>query len=674
MMDITTRKREEKAMARMRERMQFLLAVTPGVVYSCSPTPPFAATFVAESIEQLGYVPSQFTSEPNFWLDRIHPEDASGMLAELSHLLERGQHVHEYRFQHADGNYVWMRDEMRVIRTKSGDAKEIIGCWMDVSERKRAVELLEERERAYATLLRNLAGMVYRCKNDSDWTATYISDGCVGITGYAPEDLVGNRTTSLGALIHPDDAGWVWERCQASLANKRSCSNEYRIRTASGEEKWVWDQAQGVYDEAGELVFIEGYLSDISDRKSIEVDLKRSREKLETRVVERTAELTLANANLAREISERLRLDEERERLFSIIDQTTDLIGWARPDGQLQYLNRAARKMAGVPDEAEVSQLTIWQRHPHWAREMVEREVMPALSRCGVWQGESALLQHDGTEIPVWEAIHAHRSVTGEIELISTIAHDISARKQAEETLHQLAHFNRLELLGEMASTMAHELNQPLGTIANNARALIRGAGVGQPLPPVTVEVLDDIAADAMRAGEILRSVARFAAKRPAELTLLDVNEVVRDAIQMVEADARRHVTRLEIDLADALPSLYGGKVQIQQVLVNLMRNAFEAVSSLDARDRAVVITTQFNSHVITVSVADSGPGLPDDMLQTIFDPYFTTKPDGLGMGLNISRSIIMSCGGRLQAKRNLERGMTFYFTLPTAGADGAQH
>ncbi len=179
-------------------------------------------------------------------------------------------------FPRRDGTMDWVRWGIHPWRRAGDDIGGIIMFTEVITERKRAQEALRERERAYATLLANLSGMAYRCRNDENWTMELVSDGCLALTGYPAADLIGNRKLSFADLIHPEDQQPLWEKCQASLAARRPCANEYRIRTAAGEEKWVRDQAQGVYSGSGELVAVEGLVTDISDSKRLEDQLRQS--------------------------------------------------------------------------------------------------------------------------------------------------------------------------------------------------------------------------------------------------------------------------------------------------------------------------------------------------------------------------------------------------------------
>jgi PAS domain S-box-containing protein len=247
----------------------------------------------------------------------------------------------------------------------------------DISERLAIEKALRERERAHASLIANLSGMVYRCRNDAQWTMEFVGGQCEAITGYTPEQLRDNREVAFGDLVHPEDAGPLWEKCQANLAARRACSNEYRIRTARGEWIWVWDQAQGVYAEDGSLIAIEGIISDITERRRLEAEMRALNETLESRVRERTAELSAANAELARRAQELEALNRELEAfsysvshdlrapLRSIDGFSQALVEDCGPrlDEQgrahLQRVRAATQRMAGLIDDLlELSRLS----------------------------------------------------------------------------------------------------------------------------------------------------------------------------------------------------------------------------------------------------------------------------------------------------------------------------
>ena len=251
---------------------------------------------------------------------------------------------------------------------------------------------------------------------------------------------------------------------------------------------------------------------------------------------------------------------------------------------------------------------------------------------------------------------------------------DISERRQAEESerrrLVEIAHVSRLSTLGELISGLAHEINQPLAAASNFARACQRWPQTsGTPLPAEVVRLVQNILGQTERAGEIVKRLTTFVKKGGSAPALVDVNGLVRDVIALTKScfyPAMQHhaETPLLAELAPQLPKVCVDPIQIEQVLVNLIRNAIEATQ--EARSAVpVIVRTKRLSDAIQVSVTDGGIGVATAKAADLFEPFFTTKPDGLGLGLSISRSIIENHGGRLWVEANVERGATFSFTLP---------
>jgi PAS domain S-box-containing protein len=214
----------------------------------------------------------------------VHPDDLEGQRTSiLEALKEDAPYRREHRIRTREGGWIWIQSHGKVTaRDARGRALRLVGYNADITARKVSQLALADSERSYANLVRNISGVVYRCRNDLDWTIEFISERCLDVTGYRTDEFLRNRLASLGSIMHPDDAGPIWQKCQASLAERKACSNEYRIIHRSGEIRWVWDQAQGVYSDSGELLFIEGLLSDITERKRAEAEMTREQGLLRT--------------------------------------------------------------------------------------------------------------------------------------------------------------------------------------------------------------------------------------------------------------------------------------------------------------------------------------------------------------------------------------------------------
>ena len=232
--------------------------------------------------------------------------------------------------------------------------------------------------------------------------------------------------------------------------------------------------------------------------------------------------------------------------------------------------------------------------------------------------------------------------------------------------LAKLAHATRSITIGGLVSEISHEINQPLHAIVNFAQASIN---VLEKTPlnhrPNLLEWLRQISEQANRAAEIIRRAGRFARKTPLRRSTVNLNALVRDCLQLLNFDLRLHHVNLQCDLADDLPPLLVDTVQIQQLLVNFMRNAVEAMSENDTDNRKLIVRTAVADETVQISVCDNGVGLDDETRARLFEPFFTTKTEGLGLGLAVCQSIVKAHLGRLWAEPNSDRGTTFHVTLP---------
>jgi C4-dicarboxylate-specific signal transduction histidine kinase len=280
----------------------------------------------------------------------------------------------------------------------------------------------------------------------------------------------------------------------------------------------------------------------------------------------------------------------------------------------------------------------------------------------------------DGSVKYVHVVTHAVRDESGKLEFVGAVL-DVTERKQAEEALHkaqaELAHVTRVTTLGEMTASIAHEINQPLSAVVNNASACLRWLAASNQEEARQSAAL--IIADGHRAGEIIGRIRALATKSPPRKDWLDINETILEVIALARTEVHRNRASLETQLVDDVPLILGDRIQLQQVVLNLIINAIEAMSGVGEGPRELLVSSKKNdSQGVLVAVRDSGPGLDPKSLDHLFTAFFTTKPHGMGMGLAISRSIIDAHGGRLWATANEGRGAVFQFTLPTG--DENQH
>lgn len=296
---------------------------------------------------------------------------------------------------------------------------------------------LREGQRRLSTLLSNLPGMAYRCKNDPNWTMEFISDGCIQLTGYTPQAFMGNQEIAYADVIHPDDRQSVWNHVQEAIAEGRHFQMEYRIRTASGQEKWVWEQGIAIYSSKGEVEAIEGLMTDISERKQTEEALQKAHDILEERVKERTAELTTANEQLQREIEERERtaeaLRQSRDELQAIYDGVTD--GFHILDLETLKAVRANAALCRMMGYSEQELLRLSQADVHPSDELPQ--ILDKFQACleGRTSGatEIPLVRKDGSVF--YAEVTANRIVYNGRPSLICFFRDITERKQAQETI-----------------------------------------------------------------------------------------------------------------------------------------------------------------------------------------------------------------------------------------------
>jgi two-component system, LuxR family, sensor kinase FixL len=260
----------------------------------------------------------------------------------------------------------------------------------------------------------------------------------------------------------------------------------------------------------------------------------------------------------------------------------------------------------------------------------------------------------------------------GKPVLMRGISLDITARKQAELEVQQqrseLAHLSRVTMLGELSGSLAHELNQPLTAILSNAQAAQRFLAHDEVDLVELREILTDIVAQDKRAGEVIHRLRLLLKKGAVQYQSLDVNLLVLEVLKLVRSDLVNHGVTVQTELAADLPIIHGDRVQFQQVMLNLVMNACDAMSSVATDERQISVSTKPTAdRGVEVSVNDRGQGIPADKLERIFEPFFTTKAHGMGLGLSVCRTIVTAHGGKLWAENNPERGATFYFTQPAA-------
>jgi PAS domain S-box-containing protein len=411
-----------------------------------------------------------------------------------------------------------------------------------------------------------------------------------------------------------------------------------------------------------------------SEQKRVAGDLDR-------RVTQRTAELAAVNEELRKEIAERkhaehgLRTSEEKHRV--IIEAANDVVVTMDERGIILLANPAIKNIFGY-DPVEVVGHPMTMLMPETMRKLHNsgfKQYLATGKRHLNWQGvEVTAKRKDGQEFPV-EVSFGELTSDGH-KLFTGFIRDISERKQAEEMLRaserdlhitqtELARVSRLTTMGELAASIAHEINQPLTAVINNGSACLRLLANRTLEPEVLRRALEGIVADGTRASTVLSRIRAFIKKEAAEKNEVAINEVIQEVLLLADRGLYENQVSIERQLTPELPLVLADRVQLQQVLLNLIMNGIEALTAVTNRPRLLRVqsgTTE--SEDVLVAVSDSGTGFGSEM-DRVFTPFFTTKVSGMGMGLSISRSLVESHGGRLWAAPNSPHGAVFSFTLP---------
>ena len=465
---------------------------------------------------------------------------------------------------------------------------------------------------------------------DMNDVITYWNRGAEELYGWKRGEAVGKITHQLMQTIFPKPL----EEITAELLRTGRWEGELVHTKKDGTQAIVASRWSVQRDARGRPVAIMETNNDTTERKQAEDALRRS-------------EAYLAEA-------QRLSL--------------TGSFGWKVSGGEL-FWSEQSSKILGYDRTTKPSlELLIQRIHPADIARV--RQVIDRASRNRKdWELEHQFQMPDGSVKSVKVVARALADESGRVEFVGAIM-DVSAAKQAEEELRQaqaeLAHITRVTTLGELTASIAHEVNQPIAAVATNAAAGLSWLEAEPPNLDKVREILSSIVKDGKRVGDVVHRIRALTKKAPPRMARFDINEAVFDVIALTRSELLRHGVSLQTQLATGLPLIEGDRIQLQQVILNLILNAVEAMSGIDNGAREVRISTgKETSNAVLVTVRDFGPGLDPQSVDRLFEAFYTTKPDGLGMGLPICRSIIQAHGGRLWATANEPRGAVFQFTLP---------
>lgn len=531
----------------------------------------------------------------------------------------------QYRLKRHDGEYRCLTDEGVPRYDARGKFRGYIGACVDITDllkQEKALHQIEERV-ALAAEAAQLGVWELNIATNKVW----VSDKVREIFQLDTEAEVTYK--EFQGRVHPDDRGRREATIQKAIQDRNTYETEFRIVLPDGNIRWIAGRARCIDDGVGKPCRLLGVSMDATQRKEAE-ELFR----------------------LATEGSPNgMLLVDEQGRIILVNAQIEELFGYKRDEligKQIEVL---------LPDRYKEKLAT---HRAEFITAGTSRMLGAEQKLCG--------RRANGAEFPIEAGLNPIATARGNLVMATVV--DISQRMAAEDEARrhheQINRFSRASLLGEMTASLAHELNQPLSAIISNANAGMRFIDSEKSDLEMMREILVDVAADGHRADEIIRNVRSTIQKGSAVRNRIELNDVVTKVKHIVQSEAMARSCEVSTSLANDLPPVEANPTQIQQVLINLVGNAFDAMNRTPVSNRKVELTTEHNGDdTVRVAVRDHGIGIPNGSSEQIFEQFFTTKEGGLGMGLAIARSVVEAHGGNIAAENVDGGGARFSFTLP---------
>jgi len=626
--DIEDRKVAEEALREGELHFRLIVDNIPGLVSTRAATgaPEFVnrqmLEFFGQSLEQL----------PN-WSSLIHPDDRERVVSLWRHSVETGQPYDvEHRARRADGVYRWIHARGQPLRDPEGRIVRWCNMLTDVDDRKHVEEALRESELHFRLIVDRIPGLIQVMSAAGE--VELVNRQALEYFGKTLEEF---KAWETNGAMHPDDLPRVKAARLRSIETGYPFDMEYRCRRADGVYRWFHVRALPLRDTEGRIIHWYALQTDIEDRKRSEAALKRSEE-------------FLADA----------------QRLSS-----TGSFLWNLTTGEIIFSEETYRIYGIDPGVPVTFELIGARTHPEDLPELREHIEQ---ARLGLdLDFERRLLMPDRSVKHLHFICRAARNQAGQLEYIGAVQ-DVTERRLSEDALgkvrSELAHVARVATLGALTASIAHEVNQPLSGIITNASTCLRMLADDPPNIDGARETARRTIRDGNRASDVIARLHALFAKKGTVTESVDLNKATRELIALSSNEIQRERVTVRMDLADDLPPVAGDCVQLQQVVLNLLMNALEAMRGVDDRPRQLVIRTERDEgDRMRLSVQDVGVGFHPQSADRLFDAFYTTKDDGMGIGLSVSRSIIESHRGRLWAELNDGPGATFSFSIPRASA-----
>ena len=627
--DIDDRKRGEEALLARELSWRQIVDNIPGFVATMGATG--EVEFLnRQTLEYFG----KTSEELKNWslIGAVHPDDLPRIVEARTKSIEEGQmYVVEHRCRRADGVYRWFQVRGLPVRNADGAITAWYLLLTDIEDRKKAEEALQSNARNLSLTINTIPVLIEVLRTDG--SVLYVNQAVLDYHGVTLGDV--QKEDYRARFFHADDVERLREERREALTRAIPFENEQRVLGKDGRYRWFLIRYSPLLDEQGRIDrwYVAGL--DIEDRKRAEAQVEQ-------------AYLRLAEA----------------QRLSKTGSFVADLLGddhnWSEEAFRILELDPATKVTVQM------------------VRDLVQPEDLPSFD-AGIERSmkgaEFDLLFRIRTAGGTSKCLHAVARVMQHMEdrpLFIGAIQDVTESRRAEQALNkarvELAHVSRITTLGALTASIAHEVNQPLSGIITNATTCLRMLGADPPNLDGARATTRRTLRDGNRASEVIRRLRTLFSHKQPKYEPVDLNEATREVLALSMSELQRGHVTLRTDLGNGLPDVNGDRIQLQQVLLNLILNAADAMREVDDRPRDLLIATaRDDANRVRLSVRDSGVGIDPQSLEKVFDAFYTTKTSGMGIGLSISRSIIQSHQGRLWASANEGPGATFSFCIPCA-------
>ncbi|MGJ5818082.1 PAS domain S-box protein [Paludibaculum fermentans] len=634
--DISERKHAEGALRASEQNLALIINTIPILVWSASPDG-FADYLSQHYLDYSGLSADQALGWA--WTIAVHPDDRGGLTAYWRSILSAGTGgEYEARLRRFDGVYRWFLIRARPLRDEQGSIVKWYGTNTDIEDRKVAEEALRgsegslrESEESLLVMFNAIPALV--CTLNAAWEVQQVNQQLLDYFGIPLESL---KNWAFIGVVHPDDLEDVVARCRHSVEAGTSYDIEHRCRRNDGVFRWFHVRGRPLRNAEGRIIRWYVVLIDVEDRKRAEETLRKS--------------------------------EHDLRRLTETIPA---MVWSARPDGEIDYCNNRFLHYTGFSPEEVTGEG--WRKtiHPEDAARVYP--IWMSSVRAGTPYRVEVRTLHAADGTYRWCMVTALPLMDQQGQVVKwygTIV-DMQDWKRDQEELRtmqaELAHVTRLMTMGEITASIAHEVNQPLAAAVASGDSCVAWLANTPPNVDKARAAADRVVQAVTQASSVVQRIRTMVKKAPVVRSRLEINEVIVEAVSLIQSEVASKRIALQTDLAENMRMVDGDRVQITQVILNLAMNGIEAMSQLDSPARRLMIRSTAADHKeLRVAIADNGPGLDPDITGHLFNPFFTTKREGIGMGLSISKSIIEAHGGRLWATPNEPRGAVFHFALPT--------